>query len=58
MNNAPKYPKKPESDPLAGQVVDSIIVKEDIGGPYPVYKRVALDLYADGSTKWTRVDVD
>lgn len=32
--------------------VDSIVVKQDVGGPYPRFKRVTLDLFADGSVRW------
>lgn len=36
--------------------VDRITVQQDIGGPYPVYKRVTLLLWADGQVTWEPID--
>jgi hypothetical protein len=34
------------------KVVRSIVVKQDVGGPYPDYRYVALDCMNDGTVKW------
>lgn len=36
------------------EVVDTITVTEDVGGPYPRLKHVTLQLIADGSVRWDR----
>lgn len=33
------------------RVVDSITVQQDVGGPYPVWKKIVLDLYDDGTVR-------
>lgn len=33
-------------------IVDTITVRQDIGGPYPVYKRVTIELRKDGTLTW------
>jgi hypothetical protein len=33
-------------------VVETIIVKQDVGGPFPVYKKVQLNLLSDGTVTW------
>lgn len=43
-------PNATEAEPPA--IVDSITVRQDVGGPYPVYKMVTLDLHDDGTVTW------
>lgn len=37
---------------------ESITVQEDLGGPYPRWKRAVLDLYPDGTVRWRRSKFD
>jgi hypothetical protein len=36
--------------------VNRITVHEDIGGPYPRYKKVTLVFWSDGTVTWEPVD--
>lgn len=36
--------------------VDRIVVRQDVGGPYPVYKKIVLLLWEDGTVTWERPD--
>lgn len=38
--------------PKIRHLVDTITVQQDIGGPYPVYKKVTLYLWSDGTVDW------
>lgn len=41
------------------RLVDSITVQQDVGTYEPVWKKIALDLYSDGTVRWRPpVDVE
>jgi hypothetical protein len=40
------------------ELVDTVTVRQDVGGPYPRYKHVVLQLWSDGSVSWSSVDID
>lgn len=37
-------------------VIDQIVVQQDVGGPYPVFKKVTLDLRENGQVYWHGVE--
>jgi hypothetical protein len=39
------------------ELVDTITVRQDIGGPYEIYKKVVLQLWSDGSVSWSSVSI-
>jgi hypothetical protein len=38
--------------PAPAAAPESITVRQDVGGHYPQYKQVTLDLHEDGSVTW------
>lgn len=39
---------------MTEEPIDRIVVSQDVGGPYPVYKKITLLLWADGTVTWEK----